>query len=78
MDLKQLKKDVDTIMYNKYEEGLDFYDMRDIVVDKLINNYIYSTYVVLVYGKVIVKQIDKWFTSQLLEENYSMNKEDEQ
>ena len=68
MNLKQLKQDVDTIMYNKYEEGLDFYDMCDIVVDKLINNYIYSTYVVLMYGKVIVKQIDKWFTSQLLEE----------
>lgn len=63
LNLKQLREDVNTIMFTKYEEGLDCWDMCDIVVNELVNHFIYSNYIVLVYGKTIVKEIEKWLTN---------------
>ena len=63
LNLKQLREDVNTIMFNKHEEGLDCWDMCGIVIDELVNHYIYSNYIVLVYGKTIVKEIEKWLTN---------------
>lgn len=60
MSFEQLRKHVNSIMYKNYDRRYDIRDMLDIVVDRLITDYMYDDYVVNWCGETIKTLIEEW------------------
>ena len=62
MSLTQLRKAVNEIMYNHYDEEIDLYDMFIIVVDRLITDFMCDDYIVRCFSETIKTLIEEWIS----------------
>lgn len=66
MSFERLKKHVNSIMYKNYDRRYDIRDMRDIVVDRLITDYMYGEDVISWCGETIKTLIEEWINENAI------------